>query len=68
MVVGDDDSQNPEARTQAKGLFLLVTSRSTKATSVPFFSSFASLSTSQLVRRTQPCDSDLLTFDGIGVP
>ena len=42
--------------------------RSMNATSVPFFRSFASLSTSQLVRRTQPCDSDLLTFEGFGVP
>ena len=45
--------------------FLPDASRSMKATSVPFFNSFASRSTSQLVSRTQPCDSDLLTLDGI---
>jgi hypothetical protein len=67
MTVGGEE--NYKFRTAAgRRHFLLAASRSIKATSVPFFTSFASLSTSQLVRRTQPCESDLLTFEGFGVP
>ena len=68
MMVGGDENFNFRKLPQAGSHFLFAASRSIKATSVPFFSSFASLSTSQLVRRTQPCDSDLLTFEGCGVP
>src|SRR3954453_10024256 len=63
-----DDGGNFNFRKSPGSHFLFVVSRSINATSVPFFTSFASRSTSQLVRRTQPCDSDLLTFDGFGVP
>src|SRR5690242_14244207 len=41
---------------------------STKATGVPFFTSAAKRSASQLVRRTQPCEAALLTLPGSGVP
>ncbi len=68
MMLGGDENFNSRRLPQAGGHFLFAASRSMKATSVPFFSIFASLSTSQLVRRTQPCDSDLLTFEGFGVP
>src|SRR4026209_2190174 len=57
MVAGDDENFNFSELPHAGGHFLFAASRSTNATSVPFFNSFASLSTSQLVRRTQPCDS-----------
>src|SRR4249920_229931 len=65
MMAGDDESFNFRKLPHAGSHFLFAASRSTNATSAPFFKSFASLSTSQLVRRTQPCDSDLLTFDGL---
>src|SRR5829696_147816 len=68
MMAGNDENFNSKKAAQAGSHFLFAASRSTNATSAPFFSSFASLSTSQLVRRTQPCDSDLLTFEGLGVP
>jgi hypothetical protein len=41
---------------------------STNSTGVPFFTLFPSRLTSQLVSRTQPWDSDLLTLEGLGVP
>jgi hypothetical protein len=41
---------------------------SRNATRVPFSTVPASSLASQLVRRMQPCDSLLLTFDGSGVP
>lgn len=41
---------------------------STKATGVPFATLAATRSASQLVRRTQPCDSALEIFSGEGVP
>lgn len=41
---------------------------STNATGVPFATLAATRSASQLVRRTQPCDSALEIFPGQGVP
>src|SRR3954453_7251071 len=41
---------------------------STKATGVPFFTLRPSKAASQLVRRTQPWDSALLTAEGLDVP
>src|SRR3984957_2774138 len=41
---------------------------STNTTGVPFLVLLPSNTTSQLVSRTQPWDSDLLTFEGLGVP
>jgi len=42
--------------------------QSIKSTGVPLWTSLARASASQLVSRTQPCDSVLLTFCGCGVP
>ena len=41
---------------------------STNTTGVPFLTLLPSKPTSQLVSRTQPWDSDLLTLEGFGVP
>jgi hypothetical protein len=41
---------------------------STNVTGVPLDTRAATRSASQFVRRTQPCDSDLDTFPGKGVP
>lgn len=41
---------------------------STNATGVPFATAAATRSASQLVRRTQPCDSALEILSGEGVP
>ena len=49
-------------------LFLAPCGRSMNTTGVPFLILPPSRPASQLVSRTHPCDSDLLTLDGLGVP
>src|SRR3977135_3031457 len=41
---------------------------STNTTGVPFLTLLPNKLASQFVSRTQPWDSDLLTFEGLGVP
>ena len=56
-----DIGRNPATSTCSSG-------QSIKSTGVPLWTSLARASASQLVIRTQPCDSVLLTFCGCGVP
>src|ERR1700686_4757024 len=54
--------------TPSAQLFRPPCGSSTNTTGVPFLTLLPSRTTSQFVSRTQPWDSVLLTFEGLGVP
>src|ERR1700682_4012451 len=54
--------------TPSAQLFRPPCDSSTNMTGVPFLILLPSKPASQFVSRTQPWDSDLLTFEGLGVP